>query len=219
LDTGSFPPTLNATTIALIPEGESQTYMKDWRSIALCNVIYKVVANRLKIVLNKCISDSQYAFVPGRSILDNAMAAIEIIHYMKSKVKGKLGDVALKFDISKAYDRIDWNYLKRVMLKMGFFDIWINWISMCIETVDYSVLVNGNASGPIISGRGLRQGDPLSPYLFIICAEGLSALIRKAKARGEINGVKIAPRLQLFHIYCLRIAFYFSVQTGIKLRR
>ena len=201
LDTCSFPSTLNSTTIALIPKGESQTSMKDWRPIALCNVIYKVVAkvlaNCLKLVLNKCISDSQSAFVPGRSILDNAMAPIEIIHYMKSKVKGKVGDVALKHDISKAYDRIDWSYLKRVMMKIGFSDIWINWISMCIEIVDYSVLVNGSVAGPIILGRGLRQGDPLSPYLFIICAKGLSAFIRKAEARGNINGVKICTKVPI----------------------
>jgi len=195
LSTGTFPSNLNMTNIALIPKGDSQVSMKDWRPIALCNVVYKIVAkvlaNRLKLVLDKCISDSQSAFVSGRSILDNAMVAIEIIHYMKSKVKGKKWDVALKLDISKAYDRIDWSYLQRVMTKMEFSDQWVKWIMMCVETVDYSVLVNGNATSRIISGRGLRQGDPLSPYLFIICVEGLSALIRKAEARGEINGVKI----------------------------
>lgn len=103
--------------------------MKDLRPIALCNVVYKVVAkvlaNCLKVVLDKCISDTQSAFVPDRSILDNAMAAIEVIHHMKSKVKGKIGDVALKLDISKAYDIIDWRYLRGVMLKMSFTYQWI----------------------------------------------------------------------------------------------
>jgi len=120
---------------------------------------------------------------------------------MKSKVKGKIGDVALKLDVSKAYDGIDWTYLKGVMWKMGFSHKWINWITMCIEMVDYCVLVNGNVTGSIIPGRGLRQGDPLPPYLFIICAEGLSGLIRKAEARGEINGVKICTNaLILSHL-------------------
>jgi len=108
---GVFPPNLNSTNIALIPKGNNQESMKDWRPIALCNVLYKVVAkvlaNRLKLVLDKCISANQSAFVPGRSILDNAMAAIEIVHYLKSKEKGKNYDAALKLDISKAYDRID----------------------------------------------------------------------------------------------------------------
>lgn len=124
LDTGQFPPDLNMTNIALIPKGHSQHSMKDWRPIALCNVLYKliskVLANRLKVVLSQCISDSQSAFVLGRSILDNAMVAIEVVHFMKTKTKGTDGYVALKLDISKAYDRMDWDYPRQVMLKMGF---------------------------------------------------------------------------------------------------
>lgn len=195
LDSGTFPPDLNSTNIALIPKGDNQVSMKDWRPIALCNVLYKVVAkvlaNRLKEVLDKCISDNQLAFVPGRSILDNAMAAIEIVHFMKSKTRGKQGEVALKLDISKAYDRLDWDYLRDIQNTMGFSQKWISWIMLCVETVDYSVILNGSMIGPVVPGRGLRQGDPLSPYLFILCAEGLSALIRKAEGRGDIHGIKI----------------------------
>jgi hypothetical protein len=153
--------------------------------------VAKVLANRLKSVLDKCISDSQSAFVPGRSILDNAMVAIEVIHHMKAKTKGKLGEVALKLDISKAYDMIDWSYLRGIMSKMGFSDEWVKWIMLCVETVDYTVLVNDNVTDTIKPGRGLRQGDPLSPYLFIICAEGLTTLIKHAEARGDIHRVKI----------------------------
>ena len=169
--------------------------MKDWRPIALCNVVCKIVAkvlaNRLKQVLVKCISINQSAFVLGRSILDNAMVAIEIVHYMKAKAKGKSGDVALKLDISKAYDRLDWDYLREIMLQMGFSSRWVSWIMLCVETVDYSVLVNGASVGPIVPVRGLRQGDPLSPYLFIICAEGLSSLIREAERCNNIRGTSI----------------------------
>jgi len=149
------------------------------------------LANRLQGVIDKCISENQFASVLGRSILDNAMAAIELVHYMKSKVSGNKGDVAFKLDITKAYDRIDWNYLKCVMLKMGFSQQWVKWIMMCVQSVDYSVLVNIEAVGPIIPCRGLRQGDPLS-HLFIICAEGLSSLIRQVEASGTIHGVKIS---------------------------
>jgi hypothetical protein len=108
LNSGVFPPNLNSTNITLIPKGESQSSMKDWRPIALCNVLYKIVAkvlaNRLKKVLSKCISNNQSAFVLDRSILDNAMAAIELVHYMKSKTRGRKGEVALKLDISKTYE-------------------------------------------------------------------------------------------------------------------
>jgi len=118
LDTGQFPPDLNITNIALIPKGSSQVSMKDWRPIALCNVLYKIIskvlANRLKNVLLQCISDNQSAFVPGRSILDNAMVAIEVLHFMKAKTRGEDRYLALKLDISKAYDRMDWNYLMAV---------------------------------------------------------------------------------------------------------
>jgi len=111
LDTGHFPPDLDITNIALILKGSSQVSMKDWRPIALCNVLYKIIskvlANRLKDVLPKCISDNQFAFVPGRSILDNAMVAIEVLHFMKTKSHGEDRYVALKLDISKAYDRMD----------------------------------------------------------------------------------------------------------------
>ena len=96
-------------------------------------------ANRLKVVLPHCISDSQSTFVSGRSILVIAMVAIEVIHFMKTKTRGNDGYVALKLDISKAYDRMDWDYLRHVMLKMGFDHKWIHWMSLCVESMDYSV--------------------------------------------------------------------------------
>lgn len=135
LDNDQFPADLNMTNIALIPKGTAQTTMKDWRPIALYNVLYKLIskvpANRLQHVLSKCIYDNQFAFVPDRSILDNAMVAIELIHYMKTKVRMKAGSVALKLDINKAYDRMHLNYLREVLTKMGFSKRWIHWISVC----------------------------------------------------------------------------------------
>lgn len=95
--------------------------MKHLCPVSLCNVIYKilskVLANRLKQILHKCISDSQAAFVPSRFILENALTYFEVLHYMKCKTKGKEGNIALKQDVSKAFDRIKWSYLQAVMEK------------------------------------------------------------------------------------------------------
>ncbi|MCI23418.1 RNA-directed DNA polymerase (Reverse transcriptase), partial [Trifolium medium] len=110
---------------------------------------------------------------------------------MKRKTRGRKGDLALKIDISKAYDRVSWGFLKGMLERMGFGEKWIQWMMMCISSVNYHVLMNFDRVGPIFPGRGLRQGDPLSPYLFILMAEGLTSLIHQAIGRGDIHGVKI----------------------------
>ncbi|XP_073278711.1 uncharacterized protein [Primulina huaijiensis] len=109
---------------------------------------------------------------------------------MKRRNRGKHGDVALKIDMSKAYDQIDWGFLKLILLKLGFDDKWVAIMMLCVTTVQYQIRINGNLVGPIIPERGLRQGCPLSPYLFIICAQGLSTMIEKAEDRGTSHGVE-----------------------------
>src|SRR6266487_2803707 len=195
LERGYFPTSLNDTNICLIPKCDNPTSMKDLRPISLCNVLYKmiskVLANRLKCCLDKCVSQEQSAFVEGRSILDNALIATEVIHALKRKTKGRRGELALKIDISKAYDKVDWGFLRGVMTRMGFTDVWIRWVMMCVSSVNYSVLMNSDRVGPISPGRGLRQGDPLSPYLFILVTKCLTALIHQAVGRGDLHGVRI----------------------------
>ncbi|GAU38028.1 hypothetical protein TSUD_395880 [Trifolium subterraneum] len=195
LERGYFPISLNETNICLIPKCDNPTSMKDLRPISLCNVLYKmiskVLANRLKCCLDKCVSQEQSAFVEGRSILDNALIATEVIHALKRKTQGRRGELALKIDISKAYDKVNWGFLRGVITKMGFTDVWIQWVMMCVSSVNYSVLMNYDRVGPISPGRGLRQGDPLSPYLFILVTECLTALIHQSVGRGDIHGVRI----------------------------
>ncbi|KAL8158345.1 hypothetical protein AgCh_002874 [Apium graveolens] len=191
----SFPAEINNTNVVLIPKKENVETMKDLRPIALCNVLYKLVAkvlaNRLRKLLPGIISENQSAFVPGRSITDNVLVAFELLHYMKQKKRGSEGEVALKLDVSKAYDRVDWGFLRNQMQRMGFSKKWMDWIMLCVTTVSYSINFNGAQIGPITPRRGLRQGDPLSPYLFLFCVEGLSRLIKDASARSKIHGCQI----------------------------
>jgi len=198
---GDMPQGWNDTIIVLIPKVKSPEILKDLRPISLCNVLYKIIskvlANRLKLILPEIISSSQSAFVPGRMITDNVLLAYELTHFLKSR-RASGGLAAIKLDMSKAYDRVEWNFLRKVMIKMGFHNRWVDLIMKCVTTVSYRIKVNGEYTEQIYPQRGLRQGDPLSPYLFIICAEALSTLLQKAEVDGSILGIKIcrgAPRI------------------------
>ncbi|CAN1794473.1 Putative ribonuclease H protein At1g65750 [Linum perenne] len=190
-----IPTSARATDIVLLPKKETAARMADFRPISLCNVRYrivaKVLANRIRRIVSDIIPEEQSAFVKGRSIVDNILIAFETLHTMNIRRRAKDGEVALKIDISKAYDRVEWNYLEAIMIKMGFERNWVDLMLMSVSSVHYSVLINTSRSESFVPRRGLRQGCPLSPFLFLICAEGLSALVRQSVERNQMHGVRV----------------------------
>jgi hypothetical protein len=160
LNSGVMPENLNLTHIALIPKVTTPTCVTEFRPISLCNALYKliskVLANRLKRVLPSLVAPTQSAFVLGRLITDNILAAYETLHTMHTHIKGKKGFIVVKLDMSKAYDRVEWGFLEETMRWMGFAPRWIHLIMMCVTMVKYSILVNGEPCGNIKPSRGLR---------------------------------------------------------------
>ncbi|MCH93722.1 hypothetical protein A2U01_0014675, partial [Trifolium medium] len=197
LNNNGDPGPLNSTYICLIPKISQASLPNDYRPISLCNVtlkiITKTIANRFKQVLPDIISPNQSAFIQGRLITDNTLIASEIFDYM-SHTNRKKGFVGVKTDMAKAYDRVEWSFLADTLLSMGFPPSMVQTIMKCVTTVTFSILINGIPSRSFQPQRGLRQGDPLSPYLFIICADVLSGLISKAQSNQGLHGVKIAPK-------------------------
>lgn len=133
---------------------------------------------------------------------------------MKRKKGGKVGHMALKLYMSKAYNRLEWVFLKRVMEKMGFHTRWVGWIMECVQLVTYSVLINGEPTEPITPTRGIRQGDSLSPYLFLLCFEGLNGLIEKVVAGRHLEGFSLCKNGPKFsHLLFADDASSFVVQV------
>ncbi|CAM8987641.1 unnamed protein product [Rhodiola kirilowii] len=186
----------NTTQIVLVPKVKDVSRMTELRPISLCNVsikvITKILANRIQPIIGEVISFHQSAFIKNRMIFDNFIIAHELAHYIKGCKNKKRGYASLKLDMSKAYDRIEWSLLEQIMRRMGFSEVWIRWIMLCVSTVQYRVKFNDVLTDEIIPSRGLRQGDPLSPYLFILCMELLDAKLADAVNKGLLSGVKIS---------------------------
>ncbi|XP_060962306.1 uncharacterized protein LOC133032394 [Cannabis sativa] len=185
----------NATNIVLIPKVQNPKRTNHFRPISLCNVVYrviaKIIANRLKPILPSIICPTQAAFVPGRNIHDNNVIIQEVIHSFNRK-KGKEGFFAIKIDLVKAYDRLSWRFIDHVLECSGIPSKFRRRISQCISTTTLNVCLNRGQVGNINPSCGLRQGDPLSPYLFIWAAEVLSRLISQSLDRDLIKGIKLS---------------------------
>ena len=150
--------------------------MGNYKPISLCNIVYKIVTKvivaRLRPYLDKLISPLQVAFVPGRKGIDNAIIAQEVIHSINKK-KGKVRYMALKIDLEKVYDKLEWSFIKDMLVKINLLVDLVDIIMSCVLTVFTFIMVNEDSLESIYSSRGIRQGDPLSLYLFILCMDYL----------------------------------------------
>ena len=199
---GFLPKGINTTILALIPKTLEARHMKDYRPISCCNVIYKVIskiiANRLKGTLPEFISLNQSAFVMDRLLLENFLLATELVKdYHKDSISRRC---AIKIDISKAFDSIQWQFLLNTLAAMNFPQKFIHWITLCITTASFSVQLNGELAGYFQSKRGLRQGCALSPYLFVISINVLAKLLNKAAVEENIGYHPKCKNLGLTHL-------------------
>jgi len=179
-ESGILPQSTNDALLVLIPKVLKPEKITQFRPISLCNVLFKVITKmmviRLKSVISKLIGPAQASFIPGRLSIDNIVVVQEAVHSMRRK-KGRKGWMLLKLDLEKAYDRIRWDFLEETLQAAGLSSGWTRRIMECVANPAMSLLWNGEKTESFKPARGLRQGDPLSPYLFVLCMERLCQLI------------------------------------------
>ncbi|GKC80750.1 RNA-directed DNA polymerase, eukaryota, partial [Tanacetum coccineum] len=199
---GSFPKGCNSSFIALIPKVLDAKFVSDFRPISLIGCVYKVVtkvlANRLMKVISDLVSDTQSAFVAGRQILDGPFILDELLQWCKRKNKQAM---FFKVDFAKAYDSIRWDYLLDVLEAFGFGPVWCSWIRGSLNSAKASILVNGSPSNEFSFHCGLKQGDPLAPYLFILIMESLHLSFRRVVDNGLFNGIQLPGSVSISHLF------------------
>jgi hypothetical protein len=227
----------NSTILTLVPKKKNPSFMGDFRPIACCNIVYKcitkILANRMLPGLNDVISLNQGAFIPGRSIAENILLAQEVVcDYHKQK---GIPRCALKVDLMKAYDSLNWEYILHCLKCLGAPARFISWIRECITSPSFTIALNGSLVGYFHGKKGLRQGDPISPYLFVIAMEGLSLLLGDAVSSNsqfdfhprcrelKLNHLCFADDLLIFSAASIRsvkvikdVLDYFEQLSGLK---
>lgn len=171
---------INNTIITVIPKSSHAEAVGDYRPIVCCNTVYKVISkmlcNRLKVILPSIISENQSAFVAGRTIMQNILICQNLVRLYNRKAATR--SCLIKIDLKKAYDSIEWDFVEEMLHALNFPMKFIRWIMECISTTQYVVAINGGLYGSIRGKRGLRQGDPISPLLFVICMEYFTIIMK-----------------------------------------
>lgn len=199
---GFLPTGINATILTLIPKTEEAKTMKEFRPIACCNLIYKVIskvlARRLKTILLEAIETNQTAFIEDRLLLENVLLATELVNgYHRISNSNR---ATVKLDISKAFDTVRWSFITAVLRAMGLPAQFVLWIRTCISTASFSVAVNGSLEGFFTSARGIRQGCSLSPYLYVILNNVLSKMLNKAAEEQQFKYHPQCREVKLTHL-------------------
>lgn len=183
-DTGAFDPSLCGALLCLIPKIPNPSRISEYSPISLCNVIYKymtkTITMRLSGLMPHLIAPTQSSFIKGRSTQDNIFLMQEVLHSLKLKKKNKVGCMIMKLDLEKAYDKVNWDFLEDTLRAFQFPISLIALIMFCVRNASTKILWNGEQQEAFPHSCGLRQGDPLSPYLFVLCVERLSYLINEA---------------------------------------
>ncbi|XP_074318879.1 uncharacterized protein LOC141655711 [Silene latifolia] len=200
--TGCLLTQINATNITLIPKCDRPTAVSHFRPIACCNLIYKVISkllcNRLATVLPDIIHENQGAFIKGRSIIENVLICQDIIHlYSRKAVTPRC---LFKIDLQKAYDTVEWDFVEQMLHGLKFPSHFIQLVMQCVRSTSFTLSLNGNNFGYFKGQKGLRQGDPISPLIFIICMEYLTRLIKFATDRWPFQYHPLCKNLKLTHL-------------------
>ncbi|GKB27769.1 RNA-directed DNA polymerase, eukaryota, partial [Tanacetum coccineum] len=199
---GEIPKGCNSTFIALTPKNPDANMVKDFRPISLIGSIYKIIAkiltNRLVGVLGDIVNEVQSAFISERQILDGPFILNEIMQWCRRRKKQSL---IFKVDFEKAYDSVRWDFLDDILVKFGFGIKWRGWIQNCLNSSKGSILVNGSPTEEFQFYKGLKQGDPLSPFLFILVMESLHISFQRVVDVGMFTGIKLSSSLNISHLF------------------
>ncbi|GKV11938.1 hypothetical protein SLEP1_g23150 [Rubroshorea leprosula] len=210
----------NASFIVLIPKTENPQTIEEYRPISLIGVMYKVIAkllaSRLCKVLHKIIGEQQMAFIKGRQLVDGVVIANEVIDEAKRRRKKSF---VFKVDFEKAYDKVYWNFIDYMLDRMAFSATWRRWIQECLKSSMVSILINGSPTRQFPVTKGIRQGDPLSPFLFLIVVEGLNGLMTVAIDKKLYKGVEVGKdTVTVIHLQFVDDTIFFGEASEQNVR-